>query len=86
MFSLHIIDWSQGTVEHHGRFNDEFGCEEESDEKDDDGKPSKPRDWEPLFGEGNNDDTFVLGIKYTRYILFNMGVHASCLVIDLVVG
>ncbi|KAF3540325.1 hypothetical protein F2Q69_00019853 [Brassica cretica] len=56
----------RGTVEHHGRFNDEFGCEEESDEKDDDGKPSKPRDWEPLFGEGNNDDTFVLGIKYTR--------------------
>ncbi|CAH8306800.1 unnamed protein product [Eruca vesicaria subsp. sativa] len=52
------------TVEHHCRFNDEFGCEEESD--DDDGKPSKPRDWEALFGEGNNDDTFVLGIKYTR--------------------
>ncbi|KAG2280834.1 hypothetical protein Bca52824_052054 [Brassica carinata] len=56
----------RGTVEHHGRFNDEFGCEEEPDEKDDDGKPSKPRDWEPLFGERNNDDTFVLGIKYTR--------------------
>ncbi|KAL0877171.1 hypothetical protein Bca101_026876 [Brassica carinata] len=28
------------TVEHHARFNDEFGCEEESD---DDGKPSKPQ-------------------------------------------
>ncbi|KAJ4916588.1 hypothetical protein Rs2_02138 [Raphanus sativus] len=53
------------TVEHHGRFNDEFGYEDESDDFDD-GKPSKPRDWEALFGEGNNDDTFLLGIKYTR--------------------
>lgn len=60
MFSLHNIHWFQVTVEHHARFNDEFGCEEESD---DDGKPSKPRDWEALFGEGNNDDTFVIGIK-----------------------
>lgn len=55
MFSLHSIHLFQVTVEHHARFNDEFGCEEESD---DDGKPSKPRDWEALFGEGNNDDTF----------------------------
>lgn len=55
-------------MEHHGRFNDEFGYEDESDDFDDE-KPSKPRDWEALFGEGNNDDTFLLGIKYTRYLI-----------------
>ncbi|XP_010459374.1 PREDICTED: U3 small nucleolar RNA-associated protein 25-like isoform X1 [Camelina sativa] len=64
-------------VEHLDRFNDEFGCEEGTDDGDEEdntsknGKPikqksSKPSDWQALFGATNNDDEFMLGIKHTR--------------------
>ncbi|VYS46404.1 unnamed protein product [Arabidopsis thaliana] len=64
-------------VEHLDRFNDEFGCEEDTDDCDGEKttskngnsikqKSSKPSDWQALFGANNNDDEFMLGIKHTR--------------------
>ncbi|CAI9088373.1 OLC1v1022682C1 [Oldenlandia corymbosa var. corymbosa] len=57
-------------VEHFDRFTENFGNggEEDGDDKEDieklkEKKSSKPSDFEALFG-GNNDDFFMMGIKY----------------------
>jgi len=76
---FNILHWFQVNVEHLDRFNDEFGCEEDTDDCDGEKttskngnsikqKSSKPSDWQALFGANNNDDEFMLGIKHTRYI------------------
>ncbi|KAK9676476.1 hypothetical protein RND81_11G079500 [Saponaria officinalis] len=61
----------KANVEHMDRFNKEFGAvaEEDNDELEAMGvkarKPSKPSDYQTLFG-GNNKDHFMVGIKFTR--------------------
>ncbi|KAL1299604.1 hypothetical protein HN51_044148 [Arachis hypogaea] len=58
-------------VEHMDRFLTKFGSEEGNEENDHDSenkkpqKTSKPSDYEVLFG-GNNEDDFMIGIKFTR--------------------
>ncbi|KAL9244248.1 hypothetical protein vseg_018045 [Gypsophila vaccaria] len=58
-------------VEYMDRFNKEFGAdaEEDNDEHEAMGlktqRPSKPSDYQALFG-GNNKDHFMVGIKFTR--------------------
>ncbi|KAH9603927.1 hypothetical protein KSS87_018011 [Heliosperma pusillum] len=58
-------------VEHMDRFNKEFGAdvEEDNDELETGDvkvqKPSKPSDYQALFG-GNNKDLFMVGVKFTR--------------------
>ncbi|XP_074289527.1 protein NUCLEOLAR FACTOR 1-like [Silene latifolia] len=58
-------------VEYMDRFNKEFGAdvEEDNDELETEDlkaeKPSKPSDYQALFG-GNNEDLFMVGVKFTR--------------------
>lgn len=61
-------------VEHLDRFSDEFGTGVADDNEDDEGndneisksqKRSKPSDYQALF-DGNNNDHFMIGIKFTR--------------------
>ncbi|KAL3513649.1 hypothetical protein ACH5RR_026366 [Cinchona calisaya] len=58
------------TVEHIDRFTEEFGSGVEQNEEDEDDienskrkKSSKPSDFQTLFG-GNNNDHFMIGMKY----------------------
>ena len=61
-------------MEHLDRFSDEFGTGVADENEDDEGndneisksqKPSKPSDYQALL-DGNNNDHFMIGIKFTR--------------------
>nr|GFB14571.1 U3 small nucleolar RNA-associated protein 25 [Tanacetum cinerariifolium] len=61
---------NRATVDHIGRFSDEFGTGRADDQEGEDGiaktwKTSKPSDFQSLFG-GNNNDHFMVGIKFTK--------------------
>ncbi|XP_078166412.1 U3 small nucleolar RNA-associated protein [Carex rostrata] len=59
---------NKDNVEHLDRFTEEFGAidDEEKDKKDPSSQGhSKPADFRALFG-GNNNDHFMLGIKFTK--------------------
>ena len=56
-------------MEHKSRFFDEFGVEDSDSDLDEPAvakKTSKPADHNALF-DGNNDDHFRIGIKFTRF-------------------
>ncbi|KAJ8437066.1 hypothetical protein Cgig2_025913 [Carnegiea gigantea] len=57
-------------VEYMERFCNEFGVDagEEDELEAKQQKPSKPADYQALFG-ANNNDHFMVGIKFTRYFL-----------------
>jgi U3 small nucleolar RNA-associated protein 25 len=73
---LNLFLLLQSTVEHKSRFYDEFGVEEDSDsdEHATEKKPSKPADYKALF-DGNNDDHFRIGIKFTRFDVNKLWFH-----------
>ncbi|CAL9749080.1 unnamed protein product [Musa acuminata subsp. burmannicoides] len=60
---------NKANVEHINRFTEEFGAVDEEDEGEAENsksqKPTKPSDFQALFG-GNNNDHFMLGIKLTK--------------------
>ncbi|PWA72213.1 Digestive organ expansion factor, predicted [Artemisia annua] len=61
---------NRATVDHIGRFSDEYGTGRADDQEGEDGmaktwKTSKPSDFQSLFG-GNNNDHFMVGIKFTK--------------------
>ncbi|XP_047316686.1 U3 small nucleolar RNA-associated protein 25 [Impatiens glandulifera] len=65
-------------VEYKDRFFDDFGTGVEDDEVENKKpNPSKPVDFETLFG-GNNNDHFVVGIKYTRRSIKLFADFYSC--------
>ncbi|GKD39182.1 U3 small nucleolar RNA-associated protein 25 [Tanacetum coccineum] len=70
---------NRATVDHIGRFSDEFGTGRADDQEGEDGiaktwKTSKPSDFQSLFG-GNNNDHFMVGIKFTNALIFNDDVY-----------
>uniref|UniRef100_A0A1D1YM32 U3 small nucleolar RNA-associated protein 25 n=1 Tax=Anthurium amnicola TaxID=1678845 RepID=A0A1D1YM32_9ARAE len=86
----------KGNVEHLGRFYDEFGTDDSKDENVEtmlrndtreaenleSKRSKKPEDHQVLFG-GNNDDCFVMGIKFTRKSIKLFGDFYSC---DMIVA
>lgn len=64
----------QVNVENNDRFLDEYGtATDEIDETENSKsqKSSKPSDFQALFG-GNNNDHFMIGIKFTRYYQYGL--------------
>lgn len=64
-----ILFFLKVNVENNDRFSDKYGTaidEIDETENSKSQKSSKPSDFEALFG-GNNNDEFMLGIKFTRY-------------------
>lgn len=67
------VCFSQVNVEHMDRLSTKFGGEEHKGDKENGEEPenadlqksSKPDDFQLLF-EGNNEDDFMIGIKFTR--------------------
>ena len=72
-FVIFMCLFSQVNVEHMDRFSTKFGSEEhegneENGQDSENAKPqksSKPSDFQVLF-DGNNEDDFMIGIKFTR--------------------
>lgn len=64
-------------MEHMDRFDKDFGVDVEEDADDVEAKnsklkkSSKPSDYQALFG-ANNNDHFMVGIKFTRYYILVM--------------
>ncbi|XP_078438748.1 U3 small nucleolar RNA-associated protein isoform X2 [Wolffia australiana] len=94
---IHLTPLSKkGKVEHLSRFLAEFGAADGKDDNCDDvipdgdhdvgnmksRKSTKPEDHEVLFG-GNNDDCFLIGIKFTRKSIRLYGDFYSC---DIIVA
>ncbi|KAL2897817.1 Digestive organ expansion factor-like protein [Bienertia sinuspersici] len=65
------VTWFAVNVEYMDRFEKDFGVDVEEEEDDVEAKelklnkPSKPSDFQALFG-ANNNDHFMVGIKFTR--------------------
>lgn len=64
---------NKANVENIGRFNDEYGSgstedqyEEDDSEKSKSKKSTKPSDFQALLSRDNNNDHFMIGIKFTK--------------------